>query len=80
MNAKQDQPLSSRSTGGTLTHTGPGFAPAVHVDPPATRKSWFSSYDEEWSALMAQSAIRKTLPGINNSEPEPLPRVWNSPH
>lgn len=70
MNATPDQPASSRPAGST---------PSRPVDPPATRNSWFKSYDEEWSALQAESLRRKTLPGINHAEAESLPRVWNSP-
>ncbi len=47
---------------------------------PARRKTWFSSYDEEWAAFLAESAIKKSRPGITSADPETLPRVWNSPH
>ena len=49
------------------------------VDPPAIHRTWLTSYDEEWAAFLAESSLKKTRPGINNDEPEPLPRVWNTP-
>ena len=50
------------------------------VGPPARRTTWFTSYDEEWAAFLAESSLRKSHPGINNEAPEVLPRVWNCPH
>lgn len=49
------------------------------VSPPERHVSWFSNYDEEWAAFVNEHSISKTRPGINNEEPEPLPRVWNCP-
>lgn len=39
----------------------------------------FSRYDEEWALFLADRSRRKSRPGINSAEPEPLPRVWNCP-
>jgi hypothetical protein len=50
------------------------------VDPPVKRKTWFSSYNEEWAAFLAEKSKMKSRPGLNESEPELLPRVWNCPH
>lgn len=50
-----------------------------HVPPPARRKSWFGSYDEEWAAFVARHGFKKTAPGLD-SEPQSPPRVWNEPH
>lgn len=50
------------------------------VDPPTRPHTWFNSYNEEWEAFVEEQAIHKRRPGINNDEPEPLPRVWNCPH
>ena len=46
---------------------------------PKQHTTWFSSYDEEWAAFLAESSLKKTRPGINHEIPETLPRVWNSP-
>ena len=34
---------------------------------------------QEWAAFLAESTLKKTRPGINHDEREPLPRVWNTP-
>lgn len=46
---------------------------------PANQRNRFSRYDEEWATFVADRSRRKSRPGINAAEPEPLPRVWNCP-
>lgn len=59
--------------------TGSGTRRIPTVDSPERHINWFSSYDEEWVAFVNERSIHKIRPGINNFEPEPLPRVWNCP-
>ncbi len=80
MNTNIEQPDARRTAGrsGGLTATGVQSTPAV--DPPERHLSWFSSYDEEWVALVKEHEIRRTHCAVHPGEPETLPRVWNCPH
>ncbi len=81
MNSYPDQPVEGRPHAGSATaFSNPENTKVAPVDPPATRKSWYSNYDEEWADFLARSTKNKKRPGINNEEPESLPRVWNTPH
>jgi hypothetical protein len=80
MNANPDQPVDDRLQAASSTLRKLEKSKASSVDPPATRKTWYHSYDEEWADFLAKSSMKKARPGINHEEPEPLPRVWNAPH
>ena len=78
MKANKDQLAGPRPTSSLPAKTFK-HQKVSSVDPPATRKSWLNSYDEEWAVFLAEKSMKKSRPGFNNDEPEPLPRVWNSP-
>jgi hypothetical protein len=80
MKANPDQPTGTRIKAAPPAKTFASFHKVSVVDPPVRRKTWFNSYDEEWAAFLAEKSIKKVRPGINSDDPEPLPRVWNSPH
>lgn len=80
MKTKDDQPADGRISDLTPGHAAPETRRVSAVDPPKRHQSWFSSYNEEWEAFIEEHAIQKNRPGINNDEPESLPRVWNCPH
>ncbi|MES2920648.1 MAG: hypothetical protein V4819_03835 [Verrucomicrobiota bacterium] len=80
MKANPDQPAGPRLKAAPTAKHYTKSHKASAVGPPARRKTWFSSYDEEWAAFLAESAMRKSRPGINSEDPEALPRVWNIPH
>ena len=79
MNANTDQLAGQAPATDSPAKTSTIPSKVSSVDPPARRKTWFNSYDEEWAAFLAESSLKKTRPGINNDAPETLPRVWNSP-
>ncbi len=80
MNANPDQPVGPRLKAAPTAKTRTKSPKAPNVGPPAKRKTWFNSYDEEWAAFLAKSSMTKSRPGINSEDPEALPRVWNIPH
>lgn len=80
MKANPDQPAGPRLKAAPPAKLHPKSHKASAVGPPARRKTWFNSYDEEWAAFLAEKTIRKSRPGINAEVPEALPRVWNMPH
>lgn len=80
MNANPDQPVAPRLKAAPAAKMNPKFHKAATVSPPARRKTWFNSYDEEWAAFLAENSIKKSRPGIHSEDPEALPRVWNIPH
>lgn len=80
MNANPDQFAGPRLKADSSAKNNPKSHKVSSVGPPASRKAWFSNYDEEWAAFLAKNALKKSHPGINNEDPEALPRVWNSPH
>jgi hypothetical protein len=80
MKATPDQPAGPRLKTAPAAKSNPKLPKASTVGPPARRKTWFNSYDEEWAAFLAESSIRKSRPGISSEDPEALPRVWNIPH
>lgn len=80
MKANPDQPAGPRLKAGSPARMQPKIHKATDVGPPARRQTWFNSYDEEWAAFLTESSIKKCRPGINNEDPETLPRVWNIPH
>jgi hypothetical protein len=80
MNANPDQLAAPRLKADSSAETYQKSHKVSSVGPPASRKAWFNNYDEEWAAFLAKSALKKSHPGINNEDPETLPRVWNSPH
>lgn len=80
MKANPDQPAGPRLKAASPAKLYTKSHKASAVGPPARRKTWFNSYDEEWAAFLAEKSIRKSRPGINGEDPEALPRVWNIPH
>lgn len=80
MKATPDQSAGPRLKAAPAAKNRSKIHKASSVGPPARRKTWFNSYDEEWAAFLAQSSIKKSRPGIHGEEPETLPRVWNIPH
>lgn len=80
MKATPDQPAGPRLKAAPTAKIHPKFPKASIVGPPARRKTWFNSYDEEWAAFLAECSINKSRPGLNSEDPEALPRVWNIPH
>ncbi len=80
MNANPDQPVDGLPQGTSPALRKLEIPKVAPVDSPATRKTWYHSYDEEWADFLAKSSMKKSRPGINHEEAEPLPRVWNSPH
>ena len=80
MKATPDPSAGPRLKAAPAAKIHPKFHKASSVGSPASRKTWFKSYDEEWAAFLAQSSSKKSRPGIHNEEPEALPRVWNIPH
>jgi hypothetical protein len=42
-------------------------------------EKWINHYDEEWTAFLREKSSKKTKKSRTDSEPEPLPRVWNTP-
>ncbi|HEX7261175.1 MAG TPA: hypothetical protein VF258_05115 [Luteolibacter sp.] len=79
MNADPDQLASPRQKAnppGKPSSKPEKAAPAARPEP---HKTWCQSYDEEWAAFFAESSLKKTRSGLGNSDPETLPRVWNSP-
>ena len=79
MKAKPDQLAGSRPAAGSPGQLHPASPAGFPVDPPIKRESWFSSYDEEWSAFLAEKSIHKNRPGINHDDTDAQPRVWNMP-
>ncbi|MES2440758.1 MAG: hypothetical protein V4584_16950 [Verrucomicrobiota bacterium] len=78
MNINSDQHAGSRPIDRPAKNSA--IPPKVSsVDPPARRKTWFNSYDEEWADFLARKSLTKSRPGINSDDPETLPRVWNTP-
>ena len=80
MKATPDQPAGPRLKAAPAARTNVKFHKAPAVCPPARRKTWFNSYNEEWAAFFAEKSISKVRSGINGENPEALPRVWNIPH
>ena len=80
MNANPVQTQGNRPkadpTGGNQTN----FTKVFNVDPPVDRTTWFSDYDEEWAAFLAEKSRVKMKPGLNSIDPEACPRVWNIPN
>jgi hypothetical protein len=79
MKATPDQPAGPRLRNVSPVKSSTKFHKASNVGPPAKRKTWFNSYDEEWAAFLAENSLKKSRPGINSADPEALPRVWNIP-
>ena len=80
MKANPDQLAGPRLKAASAAKLSTNIHKASAVGPPARRKTWFNSYDEEWAAFLAEKSINKSRPGINSEDPEALPRVWNIPH
>jgi hypothetical protein len=80
MKAIPDQPAGARIPIASPAGKRKDPRKVSHVDPPVKRKTWFSSYNEEWAAFLAEKSRMKSRPGLSESEPELLPRVWNCPH
>ena len=80
MNANPVQTQGNRPkadpTGGNQTN----FTKVFNVDPPVDRTTWFSDYDEEWAAFLAEKSRVKMKSGLNSIDPEACPRVWNIPN
>lgn len=76
MNAYLNQATGTRSDFPTTART----TPQLSVDFTPSRTSWYTSYDEEWAAFLEEKSLHKSYSPENPSEPEALPRVWNSPH
>jgi len=79
MNTDTDQLEGRRFKANPLGKTSSKPEKAAPVDPPETHKTWCKNYDEEWAAFLAESSLKKTHPGLGNTNPETLPRVWNCP-
>ncbi len=79
MNANPDQLAGSRSPAGLPAKSAKNISQVSFVSPPATRLTWFSSYEEEWAAFLTVSSMKKTRPALSNGYSEALPRVWNIP-
>jgi len=81
MKATPDQLAATRlkATFGEKIKINTKYHYVTCVGSTAKRKVWFNSYDEEWAAFLAASSRRKSRPGFNHADSEPLPRVWNCP-
>ena len=80
MKANPDQLAGTRLKADPPATPHSKFHKASSVAPAARCTTWFNSYDEEWAALLAESSLKKSHPGLKNNDPETLPRVWNSPY
>lgn len=80
MKANPDQPAGPRLKAALAAKSYTKSSKASAIGPPARRKTWFNSYDEEWAAFLAESSIKKSRSGLSSGVPESLPRVWNMPH
>ncbi len=75
MNANIDQHADQSQRHPPATKT-PMVTP---VDPPMLSKAWFSSYDEEWAAFLAENSLRKSPLWIKHNDEDSPPCVWNMP-
>ncbi|MBK1814289.1 hypothetical protein JIN84_01530 [Luteolibacter yonseiensis] len=79
MNATFDQQAASRGLAYHPATPSPIHSHESPVDPPKPHNTWFSSYDEEWAAFLAEKSRRKSSATPHPDGFEVLPRVWNSP-